>query len=138
MTRPACSHLPLQLVPPPKTSSQHRMARYSGAARRAALLLAAAALLAGLGGAAALDPDEQAVQQMLRGMLEVAEEINTGKEVESRVSAMAAPANLDSVNASDIQAKVLFCTASAGRGCRHAGSSRMLRLAAGRCQSTPR
>ncbi|EFN58232.1 hypothetical protein CHLNCDRAFT_57065 [Chlorella variabilis] len=86
------------------------MARCSGAARRAALLLAAAALLAGLGGAAALDPDEQAVQQMLRGMLEVAEEINTGKEVESRVSAMAAPANLDSVNASDIQAK-LFASA---------------------------
>lgn len=45
-------------------------------------------------------------EQMMRGMMEVAEEIRTGKERPPLVAAMEAPSNLTAVNASAIQAKV--------------------------------
>ncbi len=70
-------------------------------------MLAAVTVAACLGCAVAQSSGhDEVVSQILDGMLEEAEEINTGKEVESRVMAMAAPVNLTGVNASDIQAKV--------------------------------
>ena len=118
------------------------MAPRSRAAGRAALLLAAAALLGRLGGAAAWkedlpsnlafrggaiassDSEQVAVDQILHGFLEVAEEVLSGKEVPSRVSAMAAPPDLHKVNASAIQAKVTYAPLllQAEQCCRPAGA----------------
>lgn len=95
-----------------------------GRAEPAAALLAAAALMALLpctvawegdlpinmiaqGAGIVTNENEQVVaEKMMRGMLEVAEEIRTGQERPPLVAAMEAPGNLTAVNASAIQAKV--------------------------------
>lgn len=66
-------------------------------------------LLAGGAGIATNADESLAVKQMMRAMLEVAEEVSTGVEQPALASAMAMPADLTKVNASSLEAKVC-CT----------------------------